>query len=81
MKKTGRILVYISFLLMLTVSAFSHELPMVEPEAVGLSTERLSRIDKVMGNAHRSTENRWWCYTDCEVRKDRVSRGSRYDGC
>ena len=48
MKKTGRILVYISFLLMLTVSAFSHELPMVEPEAVGLSTERLSRIDKVM---------------------------------
>ncbi len=48
MKKTGRILVYISFLLMLTVSAFSHELPMVVPEAVGLSTERLSRIDKMM---------------------------------
>ncbi len=48
MKKTDRILVYISFLLMLTVSAFSHQLPMVEPEAVGLSTERLSRIDKVM---------------------------------
>ena len=47
-KKTDRILVYISFLLMLTVSAFSHELPMVEPEAVGLSTERLSRVDKVM---------------------------------
>ncbi len=38
----------IVFLLVLTVSAFSHELPMVEPEAVGLSTERLSRIDKVM---------------------------------
>ena len=48
MKKTGRILVYISFLMVLTVSAFSHDLPMVEPEAVGLSTERLSRIDKVM---------------------------------
>ncbi len=48
MRKTNRILVYISFLLVLTVSAFSHELPMVEPESVGLSTERLSRIDKVM---------------------------------
>ncbi len=48
MRKTDRILVYISFLLILTVSAFSHEFPMVEPEAVGLSTERLSRIDKVM---------------------------------
>ena len=48
MKKTGRILAYILFLMVLTVSAFSHELPMVEPEAVGLSTERLSRIDKVM---------------------------------
>ena len=48
MRKTDRISVYISFLLVLTVSAFSHELPMVEPEAVGLSTERLSRIDKVM---------------------------------
>jgi len=48
MRKAGTILVYISFLLMLTVSAFSHELPMVEPEAVGLSTERLSRVDKVM---------------------------------
>lgn len=47
-KKMNRILVYISFLWVLTVSAFSHELPMVEPEAVGLSTERLSRIDKVM---------------------------------
>ncbi|MCY4571060.1 MAG: serine hydrolase [Candidatus Poribacteria bacterium] len=48
MKKTNRILVHISFLLVLTVSVHSHELPMVEPEAVGLSTERLSRIDKVM---------------------------------
>ena len=48
MKKADRILVHILFLLVLTVSAFSHELPMVEPEAVGLSTERLSRIDKVM---------------------------------
>ena len=48
MKKTGRILVHISFLLMLTASAFSHGLPMVEPETVGLSTDRLSRIDKVM---------------------------------
>ncbi len=48
MKKANRILVSIVFLLVLTVSAFSHELPMVEPEAVGLSTERLSRIDKVM---------------------------------
>ena len=48
MKKVNRFLVYIAFLLILTVSAFSHELPMVEPEAVGLSTERLSRIDKVM---------------------------------
>ena len=47
-KKMNRVLVYISFLWVLTVSAFSHELPMVEPEAVGLSTERLSRIDKVM---------------------------------
>ena len=48
MEKANKILVYILFLLTLTVSAFSHELPMVEPEAVGLSTERLSRIDKVM---------------------------------
>ncbi|MDE0684823.1 MAG: serine hydrolase [Candidatus Poribacteria bacterium] len=48
MKKANKILVYILFLLILTVSAFSHELPMVEPEAVGLSTERLSRIDKIM---------------------------------
>ena len=48
MKKADRILVHILFLLVLTVSAFSHDLPMVEPEAVGLSTERLSRIDKVM---------------------------------
>ena len=47
-QKANGILVHISFLLILTVSAFSHELPMVEPEAVGLSTERLSRIDKVM---------------------------------
>ena len=46
--KADRLLVHIAFLLVLTVSAFSHELPMVEPEAVGLSTERLSRIDKVM---------------------------------
>ena len=48
MKKTIRILVHISFLLVLTVSAFSHGLPLVEPEAVGFSLERLSRIDKVM---------------------------------
>ena len=48
MRKTGRILVHILFLLALTVSAFSHGLPLVEPEAVGLSTERVSRIDKVM---------------------------------
>ena len=48
MKKADRILVHILFLLVLTVSAFSHDLPMVEPEAVGLSTERISRIDKVM---------------------------------
>ena len=47
-KKTGRILVHISFLLILTVPAFSSGLPMVVPETVGLSTERLSRIDKVM---------------------------------
>ena len=47
-KKANGIFVHISFLLILTVSAFSHELPMVAPEAVGLSTERLSRIDKVM---------------------------------
>ena len=48
LKKTGRILVHISFLLMLTASAFSHGLPIVEPETVGLSTERLSRIDNAM---------------------------------
>ena len=48
MKKANRILVYISFLLALTVPAFSHGLPMVVPEAIGLSTERLSRIDRVM---------------------------------
>ena len=48
MKKTNRLLVYISFLLFLTVSVFGDGLPMVEPEAVGLSTDRLSRIDKVM---------------------------------
>ncbi len=47
-KKTNSILVYISFLLVLTVSAFCHSLPLVEPEAVGLSTERISRIDKAM---------------------------------
>ncbi len=48
MKRTVRILVHLSFLLVLTVSTFSHGLPLVEPEEVGLSTERLSRIDKVM---------------------------------
>ncbi|MDE0010749.1 MAG: serine hydrolase [Candidatus Poribacteria bacterium] len=48
MKKADRLLVYISFLLFLTVSVFGDGLPMVEPEAVGLSTDRLSRIDKVM---------------------------------
>ena len=47
-KKTNSILVYISFLLVLTVSAFCHEFPMAEPEAVGLSIERLSRIGKAM---------------------------------
>ena len=47
-KKASGILVHISFLLILTVSAFSHELPIVEPEAVGLSADRISRIDKVM---------------------------------
>lgn len=51
LKKTNRILVYILFLSVLTVSAFSQDFQMVEPEAVGLSTERLSRIDKVM-NKH-----------------------------
>ena len=48
MKTANRILVYIAFLWVLTVSSFSHELPLVEPETVGLSTQRLSRIDKVM---------------------------------
>ncbi len=48
LKKRNRILVYILFLSVLTVPAFSQDLQMVEPEAVGLSTERLSRIDKVM---------------------------------
>ena len=48
MKKADRLLVYISFLLVLTVSVFGDGLPMVEPEAVGISTERLSRIDKLM---------------------------------
>ena len=48
MKKADRLLVHISFLLLLTVSVFGDGLPMVEPEAVGLSTERLSRIDKAM---------------------------------
>lgn len=47
-KKTNRILVYILFLSVLTVPAFSQGFQMVEPEAVGLSTERLSRIDTVM---------------------------------
>ncbi len=47
-KKTSRIFVHIAFLLILTASAFSRGLPMVVPETVGLSTERLSRIDKVM---------------------------------
>ena len=48
MRKTNKILVYISFLLVLTVSVFGDGLPMVAPEAVGISTERLSRIDKMM---------------------------------
>ena len=48
MKKANRLLVYISFLLLLTVSVFGDGIPIVEPEAVGLSTERLSRIDRVM---------------------------------
>ena len=47
-EKTIRILVHLSFLLVLTISAFGHGLPLVEPEAVGFSLERLSRIDKVM---------------------------------
>ena len=48
MRKIGRLFVYISFLLLLTASVFGDGLPLVAPEAVGLSTERLSRIDKVM---------------------------------
>ena len=48
MKKADRLFVYTSFLLVLTVSVFGDGLPLVAPEAVGLSTERLSRIDKVM---------------------------------
>ena len=48
MKKVDRFFVYISLLLFLTVSVFGDGLPMAEPGAVGLSTERLSRIDKVM---------------------------------
>ena len=48
MKKANRLLVHISFLLLFTVFVFGDGLPMVEPEAVGLSTERLSRIDTVM---------------------------------
>ena len=47
-KKTNRILVYILFLSVLTAPAFTQGFQMVEPEAVGLSTERLSRIDRVM---------------------------------
>ena len=47
-KKTNRILAYILFLSVLTVPAFSQDFQMAEPEAVGLSTERLSRIDRVM---------------------------------
>lgn len=47
-KKTNQILAYILFLSVLTVPAFSQGFQMVEPEAVGLSTERLSRIDTVM---------------------------------
>ena len=48
MKKTNSLLVYISFLLLLRGSVFGDGLPMAEPEAVGLSIERISRIDKVM---------------------------------
>ena len=48
LKKTNRILVYILFLSVLTVPAISQDFQMVEPETVGLSTERLSRIDRVM---------------------------------
>lgn len=48
MKRTLRTLVHISFLLVLTAAVFSSGLPVVVPETVGLSTERLSRIDKVM---------------------------------
>ena len=48
MRKIDRLFVYISFLLLLTASVFGDGLPMAAPEAVGLSTERLSRIDKVM---------------------------------
>ena len=47
-KRSVRILVHISFLLVLAVSVFGDGLPIVEPEAVGLSIERLLRIDKVM---------------------------------
>ncbi len=47
-KKASRILVHISFLLLLAVSVFGDGFPTVAPEVVGLSTERLSRIDKVM---------------------------------
>ena len=49
-KKTCQILGHSLFLLFLTVFAFSAGLPVVDPEAVGLSTERLSRIDAVMEN-------------------------------
>ena len=48
MKRAVKILAYISFLLVLSVTAFSSGLPMVVPEAVGVSSERISRIDRVM---------------------------------
>ena len=47
-KKVNRILVYILILSVLTIPVFSQDFPVAEPEAVGLSTERLSRIDRVM---------------------------------
>ena len=81
MKKADRLFVYISFLLLLTVSVFANGLPMVEPGAVGLSTERLSRIDKVM-EAHVAQQKIAGGVTLLARHgKDRTSRHLRYDGC
>ena len=80
-KKTNRILVYILFLSVLTLPVFSQDFPVVEPEAAGLSTERLSRIDKVIEKHIAEQKIAGGVILIARHGKIALSRCLRYDGC